>query len=99
MAFLVEITPIAESQIEQAYQWYRDRNPEFADRWFRGMMNAIATLQKNPVAVVWQLKAKSFQKKSVNSCTAKPKTFIEFCLRFEKVQFMCCTYAIFSRLR
>ncbi len=48
MAFLVEITPIAESQIEQAYQWYRDRNPEFADRWFRGMMNAIATLQEKP---------------------------------------------------
>ena len=41
MAFLVEITPIAEAQIEQAYQWYRDRNPEFADRWFRSLMNAM----------------------------------------------------------
>jgi plasmid stabilization system protein ParE len=30
MAFLVEITPMAEAQIEQIYQWYRDRNPEFA---------------------------------------------------------------------
>ena len=48
MAFLVEITPIAEAQIEQAYQWYRERNPEFADRWFRSLMNAIATLQENP---------------------------------------------------
>lgn len=31
MAFQIEITPIAEAQIEQAYRWYRERNPEFAD--------------------------------------------------------------------
>ncbi|WP_375505785.1 type II toxin-antitoxin system RelE/ParE family toxin [uncultured Nostoc sp.] len=48
MAFQVEITPIAETQIKQAYRWYRERNPEFADRWFRGLMNAIATLQEKP---------------------------------------------------
>ncbi|NEP00956.1 MAG: type II toxin-antitoxin system RelE/ParE family toxin [Symploca sp. SIO2E9] len=48
MTFQVEITPIAEAQIEQAYQWYRERNPQFADSWFRGLMNAIATLQKKP---------------------------------------------------
>jgi plasmid stabilization system protein ParE len=48
MTFQVEITPIAEVQIEQAYRWYRERNPEFADLWFRGLMNAIATLQEKP---------------------------------------------------
>ena len=48
MTFQVEITPIAEAQIEQAYNWYRERNPEFADRWFRGLMNSIATLQEKP---------------------------------------------------
>lgn len=48
MTWKVEITPIAENQIEQAYRWYRERNPEFADRWFRGLMNAIATLQEKP---------------------------------------------------
>jgi plasmid stabilization system protein ParE len=48
MTFQVEITPIAESQIEKAYQWYKERNPEFADRWFRELMNAIATLQEKP---------------------------------------------------
>lgn len=48
MVFQVEITPIAADQIEQAYQWYRKRNPDFADRWFRGLMNAIATLQEKP---------------------------------------------------
>jgi plasmid stabilization system protein ParE len=48
MAFQVEITPIAEAQIEQAYRWYRERNAEFADLWFRGLMNTIATLQEKP---------------------------------------------------
>jgi plasmid stabilization system protein ParE len=48
MTFQVEITPIAEAQIEQAYRWYRERNPDFADLWFRGLMNAIATLQEKP---------------------------------------------------
>jgi len=48
MTFQVEITPIAEAQIEQAYRWYRNRNPEFADSWFRGLMNTIATLQEKP---------------------------------------------------
>ncbi|MEH2240702.1 type II toxin-antitoxin system RelE/ParE family toxin [Nostoc sp.] len=37
---------MAEAQIEQAYGWYLEQNPEFADRWFRELMNAIATLQE-----------------------------------------------------
>lgn len=49
MTFQVEILPIAEAQIEQAYGWYQERNPEFADRWFRGLMNAVATLQEKPL--------------------------------------------------
>ncbi|YAF97794.1 MAG: type II toxin-antitoxin system RelE/ParE family toxin [Nodularia sp. CChRGM 3473] len=48
MTFQVEITPIAEAQIEKAYGWYREHNPEFADNWFRALMNAIATLQEKP---------------------------------------------------
>jgi predicted nucleic-acid-binding protein len=46
MTFLVEITPIAEAQIEQAYQWYRERNPEFADHWFRGCTETVTFDQK-----------------------------------------------------
>jgi plasmid stabilization system protein ParE len=51
MTFQVEITPIASNEIEQAYRWYRERNPDFAERWFRGLMNEIATLQKNLGAI------------------------------------------------
>jgi plasmid stabilization system protein ParE len=48
MTFQVEITSIAEAQIEQAYLWYREHNTQFADRWFRGLMDEIATLQEQP---------------------------------------------------
>jgi plasmid stabilization system protein ParE len=48
MIFQVELTAVAEAQIEQAYQWFRDRNPQYADQWFRGLMNIIATLQEKP---------------------------------------------------
>jgi plasmid stabilization system protein ParE len=48
MTFQVELTPIAEAQIERTYRWYRERNPDFADRWFRSLMNTIATLQEKP---------------------------------------------------
>ncbi len=60
MAFQVEITPIAEAQIEQAYRWYRERNPAFADRWFRGFMNAIATLQEKPQRCALAIEHKVF---------------------------------------
>jgi hypothetical protein len=44
MVFQVEITPVAAAQIDRAYCWYREQNPDFADLWFRGLMNTIATL-------------------------------------------------------
>ena len=46
MTFQVEITPIASAEIEQAYRWYRERNPDFADRWFRGLMKNRNTPRK-----------------------------------------------------
>lgn len=45
MAFQVEI---ALPKPKLSGRWYRERNPDFADRWFRGLMNAIATLQEKP---------------------------------------------------
>jgi plasmid stabilization system protein ParE len=48
MTFQVELTPIAEAQIDRTYRWYRKRNPDFADRLFRSLLNTIATLQEKP---------------------------------------------------
>ncbi len=62
MTFQVEIIPIAEAQIEQAYSWYRERNPEFADRWFRGLMNTIATLQEKPQRCVLAIEHEIFHR-------------------------------------
>ncbi|AFZ25355.1 plasmid stabilization system protein [Cylindrospermum stagnale PCC 7417] len=48
MAFQVRTTEAADAQIEAAYLWLRDYNPAYADQWFRGLMNAIASLQEKP---------------------------------------------------
>jgi plasmid stabilization system protein ParE len=61
MTFQVEITPIAETQIDQAYRWYRKRNPEFADRWFRELMNTVATLQEKPQRCALALEHEIFE--------------------------------------
>ncbi len=47
MAFQVEITQAAELHIETVYLWLKKRNSIYADEWFKGLMNAIASLQEN----------------------------------------------------
>ncbi|MEA5574216.1 type II toxin-antitoxin system RelE/ParE family toxin [Calothrix sp. UHCC 0171] len=49
MAFQVRLTQIAKTEIDAAYSWLREQNPEFADKWFRGLMDTIATLQDKPL--------------------------------------------------
>ena len=48
MEFQVKLTRSSEQQIESIYLWIKERNPEYADQWFRGLMNLIATLQDKP---------------------------------------------------
>lgn len=48
MAFQVRTTKTAELQIETAYLWLKKRNSIYADEWFKGLMNAIASLQDKP---------------------------------------------------
>ncbi len=48
MAFQVRTTKTAEAQIQTAYLWLKERNPGYADQWFRGLMNVIASLQEKP---------------------------------------------------
>jgi len=48
MEFQVKLTRSAEQQIESIYLWLKERNPDYADQWFRGVINAIATLQDKP---------------------------------------------------
>ena len=48
MAFQVKTTKSAERQIETIYLWLKKRNPIYADEWFKGLMNEIASLQEKP---------------------------------------------------
>lgn len=48
MAFQVRTAKTADAQIEAAYLWLREYNPDYADQWFRGLMDTIASLQEKP---------------------------------------------------
>jgi plasmid stabilization system protein ParE len=49
MAFQVRVTQTAKAEIDTAYSWLRQRNPVYADKWFRELMDTIATLQEKPL--------------------------------------------------
>jgi plasmid stabilization system protein ParE len=48
MVFQVRLARTAERDIETHYEWLKQRNPPQADRWFRGLMDKLATLQDKP---------------------------------------------------
>lgn len=48
MTFQVRTTQTAKIEIETAYSWLKERNSVYADKWFRELMNTIATLQEIP---------------------------------------------------
>ena len=47
--FAIRITDIAEQDIQQSYQWWRDnRSPSEAERWYDSIYPAIKTLESMP---------------------------------------------------
>ncbi len=49
MTYQVKLTTYAKGEIESAYLWHKRYNSSYADSWFRGLMNTIATLQEKPL--------------------------------------------------
>ncbi|WP_366931634.1 hypothetical protein [Nostoc sp. NOS(2021)] len=49
MAFQVRVTQTAKAEIDTAYSWLKERNSVYADKWFRELMDSIATLQEKPL--------------------------------------------------
>ncbi|WP_341525933.1 type II toxin-antitoxin system RelE/ParE family toxin [Nostoc sp. UHCC 0302] len=49
MAFQVRVTQTAKAEIDAAYSWLRQHKPVYADKWFRELMDTIATLQEKPL--------------------------------------------------
>lgn len=47
-ANIVQMTKSAEVEIERTYEWLKERNPSYSDRWFRELMDKLATLQAKP---------------------------------------------------
>jgi plasmid stabilization system protein ParE len=48
MNYRVVIQPAAQVEIEAAYAWVRERAPMRAARWYRGLREAIDSLQTFP---------------------------------------------------
>ena len=48
MPYEVKLTDRAEENWRQAYEWYADRSPEVAERWYNGMQAALDSLKQNP---------------------------------------------------
>jgi len=49
MTYQVKLTTYAKSEIESIYLWQKKYDRNYADSWFRGLMNTIATLQEKPL--------------------------------------------------
>jgi len=48
MKFRVSISPSALTDAESAYLWIQERDPEMAEKWFDGLMEAIDSLESFP---------------------------------------------------
>ena len=48
MNFQVEITDIADAEIQAAYLRLMGWNPDFAERWLEGLLRQIETLEISP---------------------------------------------------
>lgn len=49
MTYQVKLTTYAKGEIESVYLWHKRYDGGYADSWFRGLMNTIATLQEKPL--------------------------------------------------
>ena len=51
MAFRVEVTTAAKTQIQDVYHWYKRNVPSFADSWLNGLLESLNTLRQFPLEV------------------------------------------------
>lgn len=88
MAYQVRTTKTAEAQIELAYRWFRTRDPDYADQWFRGLMDAIATLQEKPLRCSLARESSILLEELRQFCMVKAGTAIECCFLFGVMLYM-----------
>lgn len=48
MEYKVEVTEFAAAEIDNAFEWIKERAPDAAERWYDGLMAALQSLRRNP---------------------------------------------------
>lgn len=48
MKYEVLLTGEADQDLRIAYEWYLARSPDAAQRWYDGIMRAVASLERDP---------------------------------------------------
>ena len=48
MGYRVEVTEAAAAEIDSAYEWIKEGEPDAAVRWYDGLMVALRSLRDNP---------------------------------------------------
>jgi len=48
MAYLVELSREAETEVLEAFVWKGERSMEQANRWYNGLMDALNSLEEHP---------------------------------------------------
>jgi plasmid stabilization system protein ParE len=48
MKYEVKLTGEADRNNRSAFEWYADRSPDAAALWYRGIMQALTSLESNP---------------------------------------------------
>lgn len=49
MTFQVELTEQAQQDAEEAYLWIAERDPDGAERWWDGIVDAVLSLEQMPL--------------------------------------------------
>jgi plasmid stabilization system protein ParE len=74
MIYQVNITTSAFKDADNAYQWFRSSNEQFANEWFNGLIEAIDTLQQLPSRCALAPESKEFDREIRQLLYKKSKT-------------------------
>ena len=62
MTYRVEISPQATKDSEELFLFLRDENPEAADRWLSGLIEAVYSLEDSPRRCGLAFEAEAFER-------------------------------------
>jgi plasmid stabilization system protein ParE len=60
MMYQVKVSDRAARDLEEAFNWYAQRTPETAARWYNGFLDALHNLARNPELCPLAAESKKF---------------------------------------